>query len=430
MDNAAQAVNGHCLEHIMKLSEQRDIIAEEDIIDERGIKLWAKGQKVSRSLQEKLLRHKLVRPLETALTADGGVMSDQVAAACQQLIDQNELLGRISGSGNAKRLIEDFRATPMPGAFKLLLTTARDTGLATYEHSLYCIALCAGIAARLNLSDHDAQQLLLAALIHDIGELYVDPGYIRSATPLAPSQWKHVAAHPRVGQILIQDLTTLPAAISIAVAEHHERLDGSGYPAQQTAAKLGRLGRILAVADTAAAIVINNKMHSAARLAVALRIVPGEYDRAVCQVLTKVLDQTTVDNMTCRQDDCLQRIRSIVERLDRAGRDAASLVEKAPSKLVADTAGYVLTGLGILGKALSATGVVEVLAVNEIAHEGQVMAEICMVSQEVEWRLRHLARNIYCRVDAVNNGKDLPHIAQLIEILDSPAHCAPPKPAQ
>jgi len=126
--------------------------------------------------------------------------------------------------------------------------------MATYEHSLYCVALCAGIAARLKISDHDAQAT--AARRPDSRHrraVCFDPDYIRCNTPLAPSEWKHVAAHPRVGQILIQELTTLPGAVSTAVAEHHERLDGSGYPAQQRE-PASQAGRILAIADTAAAI--------------------------------------------------------------------------------------------------------------------------------------------------------------------------------
>ncbi|MDD5248173.1 MAG: HD domain-containing protein [Rhodocyclaceae bacterium] len=419
-DDAAKSVNGFCLEHIMALSEQRDIIAAEDIVDDRGIKLWAKGQKVSRSLQEKLLRHKLVRPLETALTVDGGVISDQVVATCHQMIEENDLLQRISGSAAARCLLDSFRETPMPGPFKLLLTTAKDTGMATYEHSLYCVALCAGIAARLNVSDHDAQQLLLAGLIHDIGELYVDPDYIRCNAPLAPSEWKHVAAHPRVGQILIQELTTLPAAVGAAVAEHHERLDGSGYPAQLTGAHLGKLGRVLAVADTASAIIANNQAQTAARLAVALRIVPGEYDRAVCQALTEALDTTAMSAIAGVDGHCLLRIRDIVERLERAMKLTMSLITQAPSKVAVDTGGYVLAALHALRKALSATGAVEASRLDTIVQEAHLMAEIHLVSREVDWRLRNLARNVYCRVYLLNQGSDLPFLEPLIDTLDSP----------
>jgi HD-GYP domain-containing protein (c-di-GMP phosphodiesterase class II) len=197
----------------MALSERQDIVANEDIVDDHGVKLWARGQKVSRSLQEKLLRHRLARPLETALTVEGGIVSDLVVTECLGLLDGNELMQRLCGSTDAKSLLGAFRNCPLPGPFKLLLTSARETGLETYKRCLHCVAICAGIAARLNLSDHSAQQLLLAALIHDIGELYVNPDYLRTRAPLTPSEWRQVAVHPRIGQLLITEVTTLSATL-------------------------------------------------------------------------------------------------------------------------------------------------------------------------------------------------------------------------
>lgn len=403
----------------MDLSERRDIVAAEDIVDDRGIKLWAKGQRVSRNLQEKLLRHKLVRPLESALTVDGGVLCEQVVTAAEKLIEENELLKRVCSVAAAHRLLATFRETPIPGPLKLLLTAAKDTGMATFEHSVYCVAISAGLAGRLGVNEHDAHQLMLAALMHDIGELYVNPDYIRCNAPLAPSQWKHVAAHPRVGQILIQELTTLPATISVAIAEHHERLDGTGYPAQSLGTEVSHMGKVLAIADTAAAIVAAKRPQTAARLALALRIVPGEFDRAVCKLLTEVLDKVAIEGIDDADDHCLEHLGEIVERLNRATEIASALAETAPSRPAAETAGYVLAGLGTLGKALSATGAVEALLLEEIAHDDRVIAEIFLVSREVEWRLRNLARNVYCRIDVVAQGRHLAEVKPLIDALDA-----------
>lgn len=413
------AVNSHCLEHIMELSEQRDIVATEDIVDDRGIKLWAKGQKVSRSLQEKLLRHRLARPLETALMVDGGILADQVVTSCLELIEGNDLLQRISGSAGARSVLAGFRDTPLPGPFKLLLTSARDSGLATYGHSLICLTLCAGLAARLHLDDHSAQQLLLSALVHDIGELYVDPDYIRSSVRLAPSEWKQVAVHPRIGQLLIQELTSLPAAIYDAVAEHHERMDGSGYPGQRRGAELSRLGRLLAVADTAGAIGAGEKPDKANRLAIALRIVPEEFDRAAVGAVVEALRLAAGDAEAVVAADGLQRIDRVAARLENAIQVCVTLAEAAESRIVEETTSYVRAALHILAKALSATGAMEAAKLEEIATDQVAVAEICQVTREVEWRLRNLARNIHLRVHLMHDGCDLPLVAPLVDALDS-----------
>ncbi|MBI4996139.1 MAG: HD domain-containing protein [Rhodocyclales bacterium] len=415
---AAELVNSHCLEHIMALSDRQEIVACEDILDESGRKLWAQGQKVSRSLQEKLQRHKLARPLEAALTVEGGIVSDQVVSACLDLIAKNPLLQRVAGSVAARGLLTEFRDTPLPGPFKLLLTSARESDLASYQHGLHCVAITAGIAARLNVGDSTVQQLLLAALIHDIGELYIDPDYLRSNCRLAPAEWKQVAVHPHIGRMLVRELTTLSALIGDAVAEHHERLDGSGYPAQKASAGISRFGRVIGVADTCAAVIMRNAPDSADRLIVATKIVPEEFDHAVVDAVVRPLQSAGVVQAT-RSEDSLERIRAIAERLEQSLRVAESLAANEASRIAADVGAYVLAALKVLSKALSATGAVEALRLDEIKGDDGILAELALVAREVDWRLRNLARNIHLRIHLNHDGKDLPLVLPLVETLDS-----------
>jgi HD-GYP domain-containing protein (c-di-GMP phosphodiesterase class II) len=417
---AAELVNSHCLEHIMALSDRQEIVACEDILDESGRKLWAQGQKVSRSLQEKLQRHKLARPLESALTVEGGIVSDQVVSACLELIGRNPLLQRVAGSVAARGLLTEFRDTPLPGPFKLLLTSARESDLASYQHGLHCVAITAGIAARLNVGDNTVQQLLLAALIHDIGELYIDPDYLRSNCRLAPAEWKQVAVHPHIGRMLVRELTTLPALIGDAVAEHHERLDGSGYPAQKASAGISRFGRVIGVADTCAAVIMRNAPDSADRLIVATKIVPEEFDHAVVDAVVRPLQSVGIVQPN-RSEDSLERIRAIAERLEHSLRVAESLAANEASRIAADVGAYVLAALKVLSKALSATGAVEALRLDEIKGDDGILAELALVAREVDWRLRNLARNIHLRIHLNHDGKDLPLVLPLVETLDAPS---------
>lgn len=412
------AVNSHCLEHIMTLSERRDIVAGEDIVDDKGNKLWARGQKVSRNLQERLLQHRLLRPLETVLTVGDGIKADQIAAACLEMIDRNELLQRLCGSTDARSLLRAFGDTRLPGPLKLLLTSACDTGLSIYGHSLYCMAVSAGIAARLRLGDHSAQQLVLAALVHDIGELYINPDYIHSKVRLAPSEWKQVAAHPRIGQILIQELTQLPATIPAAVAEHHERMDGSGYPAQHAGLALSSLGRLLAVADTTSAILAGDLADKPHRISLALRIVPEEFDHAATNAVLSVMRGNISADSACHETAHLQRIHGIVARLRNARQLSESLLS-AENRVVADTARYVQDALLVLTKALSATGAVEATLIEEVAVDRSAIAEILLVARETEWRLSNLARNVFLRAHLIHDGADLPLVLPLIDALDA-----------
>ncbi len=413
-------MNSHCLEHIMALSDQQEIVASEDIVDEAGHKLWAQGQRVSRSLQEKLQRHKLARPLESALTVEGGIVSDEVVTACLELIGSNSMLQRVSGSVAARSLLTDFRNTPLPGPFKLLLTSAREGKLASYRHGLHCVVITAGIASRLNIGDDTVQQLLLSALIHDIGELYIDPGYLHSSTKLTPAEWKLVAVHPRIGQELVRELTSLPAKIGDAVAEHHERLDGSGYPAQKANNEISKFGRIIGVADTCSAIIMHGADESAYRLRVATRIVPEEFERTIVDAVVKPLMNSPVTPKEMRCEDCLERIRLIGEKLQRSGAAADLLAAHKESRIAAEIGAYVQAALKVLSKALTATGAIEALTVEEVKADEELLSEIALVAREVDWRLRNLARNIHLRFHLNHDGKDLALALPLVESLDTP----------
>ena len=84
--------NPHALAAIVAASAKRNIVASEDIYDERGVKLWARGQPVSETLQQRLLERKLKQPLETTLQAADGVNPQQLKAALELFVASDHAL--------------------------------------------------------------------------------------------------------------------------------------------------------------------------------------------------------------------------------------------------------------------------------------------------------------------------------------------------
>ena len=74
------SVNKHYLEKVMDLAEEQDVNTTEDIFDSRGVKLIAKGTRISRGLQERLILHKLQKPLESCIALDGGIEINAIVA--------------------------------------------------------------------------------------------------------------------------------------------------------------------------------------------------------------------------------------------------------------------------------------------------------------------------------------------------------------
>lgn len=411
------SVNQHCLNSIVELAETRTVEAAEDIYDERGIKLWAKGKPVSADLQEKLLRRKLAKPLEATLTVDNAVAFTDVVGTCRAALDENALLRRIVNA-DAMALINGMKNTPLPPPLRLLLTTAHAKGSNSFRHATVTVLVSAGIAARLNASEHDAQLLLMAALLHDLGEMYINPDFLRDSYRLCPAEWKHVASHPRVGQLLIAELTTLPAVVGQCIALHHERLDGSGYPNQANRQTHSKLGSWLAVADPVAAILSRGDEGAPLRAALALRIVPEEFDHDAVAVITQALRNGKDSFGTQADREFVARVEASWGRVRSAIAGAESLLAAADTPFARQTLGMALAQLQNLDKSLRSTGVVEAHSLGPDGLDAELVAEINLVVREVDWRTRNLARNLHLRAESHADGTSLDQLAPLIHALD------------
>ena len=104
-------------------------------------------------------------------------------------------------------------------------------------------------AAALAWSSADIRHVRRAALLHDIGRLGVSNGIWDKSGPLTPTELERIRLHPYLTDRMLAASPGL-AAYGATAAQHHERLDGSGYPHGLRGDALSAAGRLLAVADT------------------------------------------------------------------------------------------------------------------------------------------------------------------------------------
>ena len=146
-------VNAHCLENIVRLSDDMEVLASHDIVDDRGIKLWAKGKPVSRALQEKMLKRRLQQPLEVSLDVGDGVSLESIINDCAALMKEVPALDLLGSSSGAKAALRGVRNIPLPTPLKLLLTSAREHKKQNYAISLASMITCSGLAHGIGLND-------------------------------------------------------------------------------------------------------------------------------------------------------------------------------------------------------------------------------------------------------------------------------------
>jgi putative two-component system response regulator len=90
--------------------------------------------------------------------------------------------------------------------------------------------------------------LWLGSLLHDIGKIGVPDAVLHKPGRLTDEEWARMRRHPVDGQALLRGIAFLAAANRV-VAQHHERWDGSGYPAGLRGEEIDPVARVLSVAD-------------------------------------------------------------------------------------------------------------------------------------------------------------------------------------
>ncbi|MCA1840365.1 MAG: HD-GYP domain-containing protein [Actinomycetota bacterium] len=118
------------------------------------------------------------------------------------------------------------------------------------------------IARRLGIKDQMLDAFYYGALLHDVGKLVVRKAVLAKPSRLDEAEFDEIKRHPVIGAMIVREVEFLHPAIE-GVMFHHERLDGSGYPAQLQGDIIPEWARIMAVADTYDAMTSNRAYRGA-----------------------------------------------------------------------------------------------------------------------------------------------------------------------
>jgi PAS domain S-box-containing protein/putative nucleotidyltransferase with HDIG domain len=146
-------------------------------------------------------------------------------------------------------------------------TEARDPY--TAGHQSRVAGLASRIAADMGVDGHSIEGIDLAARIHDIGKMAIPSEILTKFTPLSNPEWELIKTHSKIGADIVRGIV-FPWPIADMIEQHHERLDGSGYPDGLHGAEILIEARIIAVADVVEAMASHRPYRPARGVAVAL----------------------------------------------------------------------------------------------------------------------------------------------------------------
>lgn len=155
-----------------------------------------------------------------------------------------------------------------------IATTALLSALAqrSPEIAFHCkrvTQLAVDLGSALGLSGEQIHVVRVSSLLHDIGKLSLADAVLSKAAALNAEEWEQIQRHPVLGATLLRSLD-FPEPVCLAVEQHHERLDGQGYPFKLRKKQISVAARVLSVADTYDAITRTRSYRQGATSVIAL----------------------------------------------------------------------------------------------------------------------------------------------------------------
>lgn len=119
----------------------------------------------------------------------------------------------------------------------------------TGGHSSRVASYCRQIAIEMNLAHEEAEEIVLAAALHDIGKIGVPDNVLLKQGSLSEEEFEWIRKHPEFGWMAVRNVDGFQQA-SLMVLHHHERWDGKGYPGNLAGSDIPFGSTIITVADS------------------------------------------------------------------------------------------------------------------------------------------------------------------------------------
>ncbi len=203
------------------------------------------------------------------------IMNRQIISASEPLYLVRELIDLFTG---------------YPDRFARLATIPVGDEHPSAEHALRVGALACAIAVQMGWSVFDAQRAGLAGIFADLG-MVLEP--LDSRGTLDEVAASRLRRHPIASAVMLESIEDIPEPVRLAVAQHHERMDGTGYPLGARGPQIHEIARVLAVADSFAAAITprqhrSGKRPHAALVDVCTQALRGTLDRRATMALVRV----------------------------------------------------------------------------------------------------------------------------------------------
>ena len=198
----------------------------------------------------------------------------------------------------------------------LCLTKIREKDDYLLEHSLNVAILLANFGRHLGMSESEVQDLSYSGFLHDLGKIQIPDEILHKPGRLTDDEMDIMKGHVKHGVDYLNE-TDLDKTLIRTISEHHERLDGLGYPMGTKGENISREGRMLAIADMYDALtadrVYKSGMSSQKAFSILLSDAPSRLDLPLVQQFIKCMGIYPVGSLVLLSNE---RLAMVIEQTD------------------------------------------------------------------------------------------------------------------
>jgi HD-GYP domain-containing protein (c-di-GMP phosphodiesterase class II) len=204
-----------------------------------------------------------------------------------------DITARKTADENLKQNAEKLR-NALVGTIKALSLTVEARDPYTSGHERRVSQLARAIAQDMVLPNDTIDNIRMAGIIHDIGKISVPAEILSKPSKLTDAEFSLIKAHSQSGYDILKD-AELPHPIAEIVLQHHERLNGSGYPQGLENKQILLESKIIAVADVTEAMASHRPYRPALGISAALEEIEKNkgilYDKKVVEVCSRLFKE-------------------------------------------------------------------------------------------------------------------------------------------
>jgi len=211
----------------------------------------------------------------------------EASRVADRLMDDARL-GQHLELGPAREVIGQTVASIMRNQDALIgLNRIRTVDQYTFEHSINVAVLMIAFARALGFERSLIEEIGLGALLHDVGKSRIPEVILNKPGKLTPEEFEVIQGHVAHGHEILVKTSDISLTALDVVLEHHERIDGTGYPEGKPGASISRFGQMAAIVDVYDALTTRRVYHDAMPPHEALRNLlqwsPQQFDRTLVQ---------------------------------------------------------------------------------------------------------------------------------------------------